>query len=299
MTRRQVRKEVINVIESLANEQVKKIVKWKKSAKARREENIFLAEGPKMVGEALSLGLAKQVYLTEDFLKREDKFVNEFLPGFSEAEGKGNIQPKPGNVQKKPGDAAGAFVQLVSPAVFAQMSDTVTPQGILCVAERPDYQLPDILRKKELSLLVLEDVQDPGNVGTMLRTAEAAGVDAVIFSKGCVDAFSPKVVRSTMGAIFRLPFFVAEDFPGELRTLKEAGIRFYAAHLQGTKDYHEECFSGRTAILIGNESRGLTKETSALADVLVKIPMLGEVESLNASVAAALLMYERRFPHRQ
>lgn len=285
------------MIESLANEQVKKIVKWKKSAKARREENIFLAEGPKMVGEALTLGLARQVYLTGDFLKREDKFVKEFLSGFSEAGEKGNIQPRPGNVQKKQGDAAGVFVQLVSPAAFAQMSDTVTPQGILCVAGRPSYQLSEILKKKELSLLVLEDVQDPGNVGTMLRTAEAAGVDAVILSQGCADIFSPKVVRSTMGAIFRLPCFVAEDFLGLLRELKEGGICLYAAHLHGTKEYHEECYKERTAVLIGNESKGLTKETSALADVRVKIPMSGEVESLNASVAAALLLYERRYPH--
>lgn len=279
------------MIESLANEQVKKIVKWKKSAKVRREDNIFLAEGPKMVGEALSLGLAKQVYLTGDFLKKEGEYIKHFFPELSE-EGEAKLS-------QKRRDGNEALVQLVSPAVFAQMSDTVTPQGILCVAERPAYQLSEILKKNMLSLLVLENVQDPGNVGTMLRTAEAAGVDAVIFSKGCVDAFSPKVVRSTMGAIFRLPFFVAEDFPGELRALKEAGIRFYAAHLQGTKDYHEECYSRRTAILIGNESKGLTRETSALADVLVKIPMSGQVESLNASIAAALLMYERRFPHRQ
>lgn len=258
------------MIESLANEQVKKVVKWKKNAKARREDGIFLVEGPKMTREAAALGLARRVYVTEEFLRKEGKIVKDIPAG---------------------------MLMAVSPAVFAQMSDTVTPQGILCVTKCPSYSLSEILKKEELSLLVLEDVQDPGNVGTMLRTAEAAGVDAVILSRGCADILSPKVVRSTMGAIFRLPFFVAEDFFGSLLELKQAGICFYAAHLQGTKEYQEESFGKRTAILIGNESKGLTREVSELADVRVKIPMCGKVESLNASVAAALLMYERRYPH--
>jgi TrmH family RNA methyltransferase len=140
-------------------------------------------------------------------------------------------------------------------------------------------------------LLVLEDIQDPGNLGTMVRTAEAAGIDGIIMSKGCTDIFSPKVTRATMGAIFRVPFIYTDDLPGTLDVLKADGTAVYAAYLRNGTDYRKVHFTNRAAILIGNEGNGLSDEAVSHASENVFIPMAGEVESLNAAVAAAILMY--------
>ena len=117
-------------------------------------------------------------------------------------------------------------------------------------------------------------------------------MSGVLLSGGCADIFNPKVVRSTMGSLFRVPFYVAEDLTTEVEHMKNSGFTVFAAHLQGDCSYEEADYSGRTGILIGNEAGGLSEKLSALADVKVKIPMEGELESLNAAVSAALLMYE-------
>ena len=138
---------------------------------------------------------------------------------------------------------------------------------------------------------ILENLQDPGNLGTILRTAEGAGVTGLILSSDSVDPYNPKVVRSTMGAVFRVPFAVVDDFGQMLDTLQKEGIAIYAAHLDGKifykYDYKESC-----AFLIGNEGNGLTEAAVAAADRKILIPMKGQVESLNAAVAATVLMYE-------
>lgn len=139
---------------------------------------------------------------------------------------------------------------------------------------------------------MLEDIQDPGNMGTILRTAEGAGMSGVILSKGCVDVFNPKVVRSTMGGLFRVPFYVCEDVVSEMVDLHGRGFSFYAAHLQGKENYCRVSYDGKVGILIGNEAKGLSDPVADLADVKVKIPMEGELESLNAAVSAALFSYE-------
>ena len=125
-----------------------------------------------------------------------------------------------------------------------------------------------------------------------MRTAEAAGVTGVIMGRGTVDIFNPKAVRSTMGSIFRLPFIYVEDVREAIRELKKYGISFYAAHLKGKQSYKDVKYSDKAGILIGNEARGLSPETAELADIYIIIPMQGKVESLNAAVAAALMMYE-------
>lgn len=142
---------------------------------------------------------------------------------------------------------------------------------------------------------VLEDIQDPGNLGTIFRTGEGAGVTGIIMSKGTVDIFNPKTIRSTMGSVYRIPFVYEEDLASVIRQLKKANVSVYAAHLKGTKNYNEIKYAD-TAFLIGNEGNGLKDETAALADEYIKIPMSGQVESLNVAVATALLMYEHKHP---
>ena len=146
--------------------------------------------------------------------------------------------------------------------------------------------------KKNPLLLILEDIQDPGNLGTMVRTAEGAGVDGVIMTKATVDIYNPKTIRSTMGSIYRMPTIYIEDTVKLLELFKEKGIKSYAAHLDGKNSYDKEDYCTGTAILIGNEGNGLRDEVSNKADIWVRIPMEGQVESLNAAIAASILMFE-------
>ncbi len=137
----------------------------------------------------------------------------------------------------------------------------------------------------------MEDIQDPGNLGTIFRTGEGAGITGVIMSKGTVDIYNPKVVRATMGAIYRVPFVYLEDLEKVIRQIQIDGA-VYAAYLDGAIDYDAIDYEGNIGILIGNEGNGLKKETVRLADACIRIPMEGKVESLNAGPAAAILMYE-------
>ena len=264
------------MITSIANQKVKQIVQWQTSAKARRQDGIFLAEGLKMYEEAPT-DLIREVYLTDVLLQhlgsrqeKSDIYIEEKL--------------------KKTG------YEVVSETVFARMSDTRTPQGILTVLEQPAYTLAQLLQTDRPLLVLLEDLQDPGNLGTILRTGEGAGITGVIMSKNTVDIFNPKTIRATMGSIYRIPFFYTESMGEIVGTLREKGVRVYAAHLQGQDYYGSFSFIGGTAFLIGNEGNGLRRETAELADSYLKIPMEGQVESLNAAIAASLLVYEA---HRQ
>ena len=175
------------------------------------------------------------------------------------------------------------------------MSDTVTPQGILSIIKINNIGLEDILREydgKPIKVVALEGLQDPGNMGTIVRTAEAAGIDLILAGANTVDVYSSKVVRSTMGSIFRVPIIYTDKLYKDIDLLKSKGVSVYAAHLKGKESYRDITYSDRSMILIGNEGRGLTEEAVSSADTLVKIPMKGRVESLNAAVAAAILMFE-------
>ena len=145
---------------------------------------------------------------------------------------------------------------------------------------------------REPLFLLLEDIQDPGNLGTMLRTGEGAGVDGVIMSRGTVDIYNPKTIRSTMGSLYRVPFAYVEELADAIRLLQKNDIPVYAAHLRGERFFDELSYEGGSAFLIGNEGNGLKKETADLADLYLKIPMEGKLESLNAAVASALLLYQ-------
>ena len=181
---------------------------------------------------------------------------------------------------------------MMQDTVFRAASDTQTPQGVLCIVRRREYELEELLQEDNPLLLLLENLQDPGNLGTILRTAEGAGVTGVILSKGSVDLYNPKTIRSTMGSVYRVPALYTEDLGEIAELLRDRGIRTFAAHLRGKHFYDQEDYRGGTAFFIGNEGAGLTEELSSKADTLIRIPMEGKVESLNAGVAASLLTYE-------
>ncbi|MBP8715258.1 MAG: RNA methyltransferase [Lachnospiraceae bacterium] len=185
----------------------------------------------------------------------------------------------------------------VTDDVMKSMSDTQTPQGILCVVKQPSCVIEDIMgNKKSHLLLILEGLQDPGNLGTIFRTSEAAGVTGIIMSRDTVDIYNPKTIRSTMGSIYRVPFIYSEDLYTDLDKLRAHGISVYAAYLTGSVSYDKCDYRSDTAFLIGNEGNGLSDKALSHSDTRVRIPMEGSVESLNAAVSAAVLMYEA---HRQ
>lgn len=269
------------MITSLTNGKIKLIASLRDRSRRRSKEGLFIAEGIKMFEET-PIQCLKEIYVSELTWPelKEDKALWKRLCACMEAK---------------------VHVEQVSEEVFRETSDTQTPQGILLVLEQFSYQIEDLIEKAKAKqkaqgkaplFLLLEDIQDPGNLGTMIRTGEGAGVDGVIMSKGTVDIYNPKTVRATMGSLYRVPFVYTEDLGGEIKRLQENKIKVYAAHLNGKKLYDQVTYKGGSAFLIGNEGNGLCEETAKLANVCLKIPMEGELESLNAAVAASLLLYQ-------
>jgi RNA methyltransferase, TrmH family len=254
------------VISSMSNAQVKNLTLLQKKAREREEQGLFVIEGIKMFEEAREAGLLKKAYVSEGFYRE-------------------TLREKPDYFDK-------LEYEIFTDSVFKEVSETKTPQGIMGMAVMAHYELNHILSDPKACLLLLEDIRDPGNLGTMLRTAEGAGITGIILSDSSVDVYNPKVIRATMGSIYRMPFYQAKDFYDVLSQIKAQGIEIYAAHLQGIPYDTEGSFRNRCAFLIGNEANGLTEHASDMADTLIKIPMEGKVESLNAAVAAAILMYE-------
>lgn len=233
-----------------------KVAAWKalKDRKGRRESGCFLVEGRKMVEEALASAFDVEAVLVQEGLE---------LPN-------GLTMP----------------VYELPAHVLAAVCDTKTPQGIAAV-----------VRMKEQSALgkhivVLDGVQDPGNVGTIIRTADAAGLDGVLLSTQCADVFSPKVLRATMGSIFRMNLRTTDDLPGELTKLREKGYSILSSQLDGTPFYEREKVAEQFALIIGNEGNGVSEQVQQTATHRVRLPMRGGAESLNAAIAAAIMMYE-------
>ena len=257
------------MITSASNGRMKDIVNLIQKAKARREKKSFIIEGTRLFSETPA-ELIEEIYVSDVFLEKEEN--KELLSGHK--------------------------YEIVKEDVFRKISDTKTPQGILAVVKQPEYNMEQMLERKPL-IVILEDIQDPGNLGTIMRTAEGAGVTGVIMSRETVDIYNPKTIRSTMGSIFRVPFLYVENIHEAIQELKGQNISVYAAHLKGKKLYDEFPYQNGTAFLIGNEGNGLKKETADLADEYMLIPMEGKLESLNAAVATALLIYEASRQRRQ
>lgn len=262
------------MITSTSNAKVKRLVNLKKKRKARDEEKVFLAEGIRMFREAPP-EILREIYVSETFYKKERNEIERVMDGG----GRTGAPPK-------------ASLEIFSDMVFDYVSDTRTPQGVLCVARQREHTLSDVSGGENPHIIVLDRLQDPGNLGTIFRAAEGAGATGIVMDRECVDIYNPKTIRSTMGSVYRMPFCYVRDLSDAVRGLRERGIRTYAAHLEGRCDYDEEDYCRSCAFLIGNEGNGLTEEIAKLADTYIKIPMQGQVESLNAAVAASILMFE-------
>lgn len=283
----------MDMISSTANSKVKRLVALVQKAKVRREEQLFVVEGIRMFREAPAEWI-REVYVSESFLQKCR--------------------------QENDRESVGRFKryqhEVFTDEVFRKISDTQTPQGILCVLAMPHYDLANIVGNDNVAdnantagivdrmdrcladsrraplLMLLEDLQDPGNLGTILRAGEGAGIDGVVMTSRTVDIMNPKVIRATMGSIYRVPFFVVDDMGVTIDFLIKKGVLVYAAHLDESVDYDEPDYTKPTAFLVGNEGSGLRHETAQRASRYIKIPMAGQVESLNAAAAATVLMYE-------
>ena len=141
-------------------------------------------------------------------------------------------------------------------------------------------------------IIILDDIRSLNNIGSFFRTADAFNIDGIILRDGCVDPYNPKVVRATMGSIFRIPLYFVDNGVGEIEKLKQKGMRVYSSSLEDSLDIREVDFSGKSIVVIGNESNGVSREIYDISDSLIKIPMPGGSESLNAGVAASIIMYE-------
>ncbi len=245
----------MEVLSSLKNPRV---MTWRslKERKGRRETGCFLVEGRKLVEEAL-----RSAFPVEAVLMTEGSAVGFPLP-------------------------EGMPCYALPEHVLAAVCDTKTPQGIAAVVRMVENQ------RLGQRLVALDGVQDPGNVGAILRTADAAGFEGVLLSAQCADVFSPKVIRSTMGSLFRMPLRVTDDLPGALTALKIQGFAVISSQLDGEPFYEREPVGERFCLVIGSEGNGVTEAVKALATQRVRLPMRGGAESLNAAVAAGIMMYE-------
>ena len=278
----------MEIISSKDNKRIKYLRSLLEMGSARKKNRQFIVEGIKLVDEALVYGKVCEIILSESLY--EEIISGGLIKNALLADSGKNLVDYVNEANS---------TTVVSDAVFKTVSETINPQGVVAVVTMPEYEILNgefltqtYNKTGKIKLLILEDTADPGNLGTIMRTAEAAGVTGVIMGRGTVDIFNPKAVRSTMGSIFRLPFIYVEDVRETIRELKKYGISFYAAHLKGKQSYKDVKYSDKAGILIGNEARGLSREVAELADIYIIIPMQGKVESLNAAVAAALMMYE-------
>lgn len=251
----------MQTITSVKNAQV---VAWRslKSRASRDAAGQFIVEGAKMTSEALLLSGMVQALLVD--MDRKDQYDSLI-------------------------ENAPCPVTFVSSHVMSAVCDTKTPQGIAAVLALPVVSDLSTLGQR---IVVMDGVQDPGNVGTILRTADAAGFTGALISTACADPYSPKVLRATMGSIFRLPIHTAQSLPQALATLHENGAAIFSSQLDGEPFFKRQSTFDFYCLIIGSEGSGVSPEVQALATHRVRLPMRGGAESLNAAIAAGIMMYD-------
>ncbi len=252
------------VVTSKDNKQLKHCTKLVSSKKARREEGLFVAEGQRLCEDAVRSGLCPvQTFILEDMVEKCSSIIE-----------------------------ASQQVFLITEELSAKISDTQTPQGVFCIFEALDNG-DSVDTMKWQRVLLLSSLQDPGNLGTIIRSAEAFGIDGLILSADCPDLTAPKVIRSTMGGVFRMPIKVVDNMEAEISRLREDGFAVYATALSDKSlDITGLDLSGKVAAVIGNEGNGLTQQVIDACTAPVIIPMAGKAESLNAAIAASIVIWE-------
>lgn len=241
-----------------------------KQKKYRDEQNLFAVEGLKMLREAVSAGMnIMQIFVLDEIYSENKAFFD-------------NIDTEE--------------IYITNNAVIEKISDWKTPQGIVSIISRKNYDINGILSKDSVFAVILDGVSDPGNVGTIIRTAEAAGVDAVITTGSAADCFQPKALRASMGSIFRVPVFENLEKCDIIYKIKSHGIRIVSTSLSGENMFGCDISKNKNALVFGNEAAGISKEFRENSDLLVKLPMEGKVESLNVAVSAGIIMYSVKRP---
>lgn len=248
-----------------------KLAKSLLKGKFRNKEKKYLAEGLRTIELALQYNASIDcVFVNEDFSKEEtNKKILESL------------------------DRSNTCF-ILSNDLFDKISRTENTQGIIAVINMSKLSIDDFDREKHKKIIILDRVQDPGNLGTIIRTADAAGFDMIIMTKGCVDVYNPKVVRSAMGSMFYMDI-VSSDDEDILKILKENKVEIISSYLNTDNYFNEIKYSDRSALVVGNEANGISDFWIDNSDILVKIPMIGKAESLNVAISAALLMYQINF----
>lgn len=254
-------------ITSRQNKTVREAAALLSSAEERAARGEFLCEGARLCQDAARSGIeVLRCFVTAQALEKYAAYLQPVLERARQS-------------------------YLVAGHVAGLLSSTKSPQGVFCQCRWPQGLLAGDAAGGG-SCAVLEDLQDPGNLGTILRTGEGAGVTGIILGGDCVDLYNPKTIRSTMGSVYRMPVCRCRDLTEALAEMKKKGILMYAAHLEGKNSYDQEDYRKPCAFLIGNEGNGLRREVAEAADRWIRIPMKGQVESLNAAVAATVLMFE-------
>ncbi len=254
-------------IRSINNKLIKNIKSLYRK-KGREKHKSFLIEGIKIIDEVIANNYSIEYIIYTDCLLDNE----EGLALFSKINQFKNLVYVPMNI-------------------FKEISDTENPQGIMGVSKIVSKDNEEIYSGENKTFLFLDGIQDPGNMGTIIRTADAFSMGGIIIREGSVDPYNPKVIRSTMGSIFRVPLYFTKGIE-EVVKLRSQGISIYSTALDGSIPIHSVDFYGNFLLSIGNESKGVSEEVFSLSDKLIKIPMSGKTESLNAAVAASIIMYE-------
>lgn len=257
----------INIITSSSNKIIKDI-KLLHKKKDRWKQKKFFIEGIRSVEQCIkSDGKIVHIVYSSELLSRDgENFLSD-------------IENENYDFYKIPGK------------IFKEISDTDNPQGVLAVVEFNECELKSAYKENNF-FIILDRVQDPGNLGTIIRTADAFGANGVIVTSGCVDVYNPKTIRATMGSIFQIPIVHIGDIIEVIDILKSKNINIISSSLDTDKYSYDIDFKSDCALVVGNEAKGISDEVIDASDKLVKIPMAGEAESLNAAIASGVLMYE-------
>ncbi len=255
------------VLTAKNNDKIKAAVRLRDSAKARREEGLFFLEGARLCADAAANTQLVRLFYTE---KAKEKYSDEVSL-----------------LEEKAGE-----ICIISEDVALKLSDTLSPQGIFCVYKTIDKKHYIDKIYNSAKLVALENIQDPSNLGAIARTAEALGIGGAVLC-GCCDIYNPKAQRAAMGSLLRLPVITVDSMPDELKKLESLGYTTLVSTPAEKAEDITKCDLGeKTVCVIGNEGNGVTAETAAAGMHLVRVPMKGRAESLNASMAAAIIMWE-------